>query len=127
MSVLTDPLIGIRLDARHGMPPLTSGALRAFCLQNVTNADAVRAAELQGRQDRAAGVRCMCAYCEGNSNEIGGRERLRQHYAARRQAELTAQGMASAERTRVIDEEINRGAAFQAGPAMVTRTKGATE
>lgn len=64
-------LLEVRLDACHGMPPMDARALRFFCRQNVTSADAVRAAELQGRQDRATGVRCMCAFCEGNSNEIG--------------------------------------------------------
>lgn len=124
MSTLPDPLIGVRLDARHGLPPMAAGALRAFCHQNVTTAGAVRAAESLGRQDRADGVRCMCSYCEGASHDIGGRERLRQHYAARRHAELTAQGLGLAERTRFIEEEINLGAAFQAGPVAVTRTGG---
>ncbi|WCM88819.1 hypothetical protein [Acidovorax sp. NCPPB 3576] len=120
-------LLEVRLDACHGMPPMDARALRFFCRQNVTSADAVRAAELQGRQDRATGVRCMCAFCEGNSNEIGGKERLRQHYAALRHAQLTAAGVDPAKRSLLIEAEINNGAAFQIAPVTVTRTKGASK
>lgn len=115
----------VRLDSRHGIPPMDGVLLKWFCTQNGVTADDVRAAEKQGRALRDSGARCMCAYCEGHSSGIGGRERLRHHYAASRNSTLEAQGIADpVERARIIEEEINSGAALQQGPITVTRQQG---
>lgn len=120
---MSEPIVRVRLDARHGIPPMSLRDLLAFCRENAVGADAVRAAEKEGLALRNAGQRCLCPYCEANSNTIGGKERLRQHYVARRHAQLQAEGIDSYEsREQTIQQEINAGAAFQAGPVQVTRT-----
>ena len=126
-TLSSEALIRVRLDARHGIPPMDADYLRGFCVANCVTPEQVRTAEQEGRDLRASGVRCLCSYCEAKSDELGGRERLRQHYAARRHAELEAQGTAYPERVRLIEEEINAGAAFQCAPVTVIRTKGAEE
>lgn len=127
MSLANEALTRVRLDARHGIPPMDFSDLREFSAANCVTPDQVRAAEKEGRELRDSGARCLCSHCEANSNALGGRERLRQHYAARRHAELESQGLDYLERVRLIDEEINTGAAFQCAPVTVTRTKGSEE
>lgn len=127
MSLANEALTRVRLDARHGIPPMDFSDLREFSAANCVTPDQVRAAEKEGRDLKASGARCLCSLCEANSNALGGRERLRQHYAARRHAELEAQGLDYPERVRRIEEEINEGAAFQCASVTVTRTKGTEE
>ena len=127
MSFADEALTRVRLDARHGIPPMDADYLRGFCVVNCVTPDQVRAAEKEGRDLKASGARCLCSFCEANSNALGGRERLRQHYAARRHTELEAQGLDYPERVRRIEEEINAGAAFHCAPVAVTRTKGTEE
>ena len=123
MSITDEALTQVRLDARHGIPPMDAGCLREYCAANGVTPVQVREAEQQGRDLRASGARCMCPFCESNANNIGAKERLRQHYAARRDAQLRAQGVDNhEERSRMIEREIDAGAAFQAGPVTVTRT-----
>jgi len=128
MSYQSDALTRVRLNARHGIPPLGDAELREFCAEHSVEAEAVRAAENEGQALRATGARCMCPYCESSAAAIDGRERLRHHYAARRRAELQAAGVADpAERERTIEREINDGAAFQQGPVTVIRKPGALQ
>lgn len=127
MSFADEALTSVRLDARHGIPPMDADYLRGFCVANCVTPEQVRTAEQEGQDLRASGARCLCSLCEANSNDLGGRERLRQHYAARRHAELEAQGKGYPERVRLIEEEINAGAAFQSAPVTVIRTKGTEE
>lgn len=126
-TLSSEALTRVRLDARHGIPPMDADYLRGFCVANCLTPEQVRAAEREGRELLASGARCMCNFCEANSNALGGRERLRQHYAARRHADLEAQGKGYPERVRLIEQEINAGAAFQSAPVTVIRTKGTEE
>lgn len=126
MNFMEEALAQIRLDARHGVPPMSLQELRDYCRGGAVAPDEVRAAEREGRELLASGRRCLCHLCEANAHAIGGKERLRQHYAARRHAQLQAQGVSSyEERRRTIEQEINAGAAFQAGPVQITRNGGA--
>lgn len=127
MSFADEALTRVRLDARHGIPPMDDDYLRGFCVANCVTPEQVRTAEKQGRALRDSGTRCLCSHCEINSEVLTGRERLRHHYATRRHAELEPQGLGYAERAHRIDEEINAGAAFQCAPVAVTRTKGTEE
>ncbi|KAB2902832.1 MAG: hypothetical protein F9K35_03615 [Burkholderiaceae bacterium] len=120
---LAASLTQVRLNARHGIPPMDAGCLREYCAANGTTPVQVREAEKQGRDLRASGARCMCPFCESNGLAIVGKERLRQHHAARRNAQLRTQGVDNyEERSRMIEREIDAWAAFQAVPVKVTRT-----
>lgn len=120
-SIKEEMLVRVRLDARHGLPPLTRDVLAVFCHENALLPDEVRQAERDGRALLASGARCMCLTCE--FAEAARHERLRTHYAARRHTQLEAMGIdCRPERQRLIQAEIDAGAALQAVPATITRT-----
>lgn len=120
-SIKEEMLVRVRLDARHGLPPMTREGLAVFCGENAALPDEVRQAERDGRALLASGARCMCLNCEFTGAIQ--HERLRTHYAARRHAQLQAVGIdCQAERQRLIQAEIDAGAALQAVPATITRT-----
>lgn len=111
----------IRILARHGLPPMNEEDVIAFSRRNHVHPEAVRAAEKEGRELRAAGARCTCVQCQ--PDPLNDRERKRRDYAERRRTELEASGVADAsQRERLIDAELDAGAAMQAESVTVTRT-----
>lgn len=125
MNIQAEALTHARLNARHGLPPMSPQELEAYCRNNIVEPEAVRMAEKEGRDLRASGARCLCPYCECNGDAIGKRERLRHEYEARRHIELQVAGVAAPnKRWRIISTELDAGAALQQGPVNVTRSAG---
>lgn len=116
----------VRLDARHGVygdGAVPQWQLSMTCQETMLPAAEVLQAVREGQKLRASGVRCLCPRCGSAGEVINDRESLRQRYAAMRTTQLIARGFEPAERERIIAAEIDAGAAFQAQPVTVTRSK----
>lgn len=126
MSLLdNDIIIRVRRDARHGSEPLSERAVQRLWEDHGMPKNVVREAEQEGRRQRRAGMRCYCAACEVVDTKVVPHETLRYRYAERRHAELEAAGVHSwSQRGEQIQREIDAGAALQAAPVRVIRTKG---
>lgn len=111
----------IRLDARHGGPPMSDQELREFSRRTFVDPSEVRTAEREGRELRASGARCNCVRCQ--PDPLNDRERIRHNYAERRREEIEASGITDpAKRERIIKAELSAGGAFQDAPVTITRT-----
>lgn len=116
----------VRLDARHGVygdRAVPQWQLSMTCQETMLPAAEVLQAVREGQKLRASGVRCLCPRCATCGEVINDRETQRQRYAAVRTTQLITQGIEPAERERIIAAEIAAGAAFQAQPVTVTRSK----
>lgn len=115
----------VRLEARHGVygdGPVPKWQLSMTCQETMLSAAEVLQAIRDGQKLRASGAPCLCPRCGTAGEAINDRERLRQAYSTARHAQLTAQGIEPMERERIINAEIDSGAAFQAQPVIITRS-----
>lgn len=115
----------ICLDARHGAygdGPVPKWQLSMTCQETMLSTTEVLQAIRDGQKLRASGAPCLCPRCGTAGEAINDRERLRQAYSTARHAQLTAQGVEPMERERIINAEIDSGAALQAQPVTITRS-----
>lgn len=115
----------VRLDARHGLygdGAVPKWQLSMTCEETMLSAAEVLQAVRDGQKLRASGAPCLCTRCGTASEVINDRERMRQAYSTARHAQLTAQGIEPKERERIINAEIDAGAALQAQPVTITRS-----
>jgi hypothetical protein len=110
---LAEALGRVRIAARHAEIPLSRRDLADVFEDDHLPEDLMNAAYEAGRRDRAAGVRCMCAICEGQGQRAGDAERARGEYAQRRLSEQMAAGVTFTDAMRQIDIEIAEGKATE--------------
>ena len=107
----------ITLNARHGGWPLLLHEITKLGL----TMDEVRAAEAIGKDERALGLRCFCIQCEYGAKRLEDRESQRRDYRERRRVELMASGIDRIEADRIVEQEVDGGAALQAQAVVITR------
>lgn len=107
--------IKIRIEGRHYSNEILRPQKFMFeylADEYIVPEDLARTAFLAGLDDRKRGVPCICHQCSFASGRIGGNEMRRQAYAAKRSAELAAQGLSEDEVRRRVAVEIDFGAAL---------------
>lgn len=126
LDMRTNPerLLVVRLFVRHTGELLEPSRVAYLQREVGLFADDIRHAQMLGMRDRAIGVTCRCRLCEVNQEKLLGNASLRTHYYLRRRAELLAAGKTAEQIHRIVDEEIDAGAAMQSAPVTITRTVG---
>jgi hypothetical protein len=121
-TTLPHSLIEARLGGRHGLN--RTDTLKWLAKRGKFNPVEFRQlneAFTEGDEARKSGYPCQCHACASLPPSMWERESIRIAYANRRRAELKAAGTPENEIERIVEREIDGGAALQQAPAVIRK------